>query len=133
MADKTFASQRSIRGFTLIELLVVMLILSILMAIGLPLYLHAVSDANKRVCRTNMQTIANAVQAKRVRDRANDYSLEVGQPIDSNHEPDLQAVPRCADGGQYSVETGSTGDNKSYKIRCSIADHGTFEPGVDNT
>src|SRR5580704_5832602 len=54
------------KGFTLIELLVVVLILSILMAVALPLYLSAVADSQKKTCRANMQTIANTVQAARV-------------------------------------------------------------------
>jgi len=59
-------SRRNRKGFTLIELLVVVLILSILMAVALPLYLSAVADSQKKTCRANMQTIANAVQAARV-------------------------------------------------------------------
>ena len=50
-------------GFTLIELLVVVLILAILMAVALPLYLSAVADSQRKTCRANLQTIANAEQA----------------------------------------------------------------------
>ena len=57
------------RGFTLIELLVVVLILAILMAIALPLYLNAVANSELRTCRSNMQTIGNAVHANRVATR----------------------------------------------------------------
>src|ERR1043165_7427437 len=69
------------KGFTLIELLVVVLILSILMAIALPLYLNAVSNAEKKTCRTNMQSIANAVQANHVATRAAAYP-NAGTPVD---------------------------------------------------
>ena len=54
---------RRTRGFTLIELLVVVLILAVLMAVSIPLYLSAVADSQTKTCRSNMQTIANAVQA----------------------------------------------------------------------
>jgi len=63
-------SRSNRRGFTLIELLVVVLILSILMAVALPLYLSAVADSQKKTCRANMQTIANAALAARVRTNA---------------------------------------------------------------
>jgi len=51
------------RGFTLVELLVVVLILAILMAVALPLYLKAASNSERRVCRENMRSIANAEQS----------------------------------------------------------------------
>src|SRR4051794_27064422 len=71
-------ARRNRRGFTLIELLVVVLILAVLMAVSIPLYLSAVADAQKKTCRANMQTIANAVQAGRVKNNAADYSTFVG-------------------------------------------------------
>ena len=55
------------RAFTLVELLVVMLIVSILMAIAVPMYLSTVTDSQIKTARANMQTIASAVQAYRVR------------------------------------------------------------------
>jgi len=73
-----FLRKRS--GFTLIELLVVILILAILMAIALPLYLRAVADSEKKTCRTNMQTIANAEQAYKVRSTAHEYVEVSGTP-----------------------------------------------------
>ncbi len=96
-------------GFTLIELLVVILILAVLMAIALPLYLRAVRDSNRQTCRSNMQTIANALQAYKI--RSNNH-LFPGQatatdPIDLNfagdannppfvgNDQDLQTLPQC--------------------------------------
>src|SRR3954463_10827361 len=67
-------ARRNRRGFTLIELLVVVLILAVLMAVSIPLYLSAVADSQKKTCRANMQTIANAVQAGRVKNNSADYS-----------------------------------------------------------
>src|SRR5690348_17580164 len=96
--------RRTRKGFTLIELLVVVLILAILMAVALPLYLSAVADSQKKTCRANMQTIANAVQAARVKSVAADYSAYVGA-VTTTLEPDLQAVPVCPNGGSYSILT----------------------------
>jgi prepilin-type N-terminal cleavage/methylation domain-containing protein len=128
---------RKRRGFTLIELLVVVLILSILMAVALPLYLSAVSDSQRKVCRANMQTIANAVQAGRVRTpTAADYSAWIGEalPIGGTvpaNLSDLNAVPACPSGGQYSIALGNAAG--TFKISCSAAAaHGTFQPGVDS-
>src|SRR5580700_10430774 len=97
------------RGFTLIELLVVVLILSILMAVALPLYLSAVADSQRKTCRANMQTIANAAQAARVRTAAADYTNIISKSstaIDilaadatSGALTDLNAVPVCPSAG----------------------------------
>jgi prepilin-type N-terminal cleavage/methylation domain-containing protein len=65
-------------GFTLIELLVVILILAILMAIALPLYLRAVRDSERQTCRSNMQTIAVACQAYKVRNPVHLYPGDPG-------------------------------------------------------
>ena len=124
------------RGFTLIELLVVVLILSILMAVALPLYLSAVADSQRKVCRANMQTIANAVQAARVRTpAAADYTswfetLPIGGPVPVNLT-DLNAVPACPSGGTYSVAVGNVAG--TFMVSCNAAaGHGTFQPGVDS-
>src|SRR5437870_2027357 len=123
-------SRRTRRGFTLIELLVVVLILSILMAVALPLYLSAVADAQKKTCRANMQTIANSVQSAKVQNRAADYSAFIGQAIGPAKEPDLQSTPVCPSAGVYSLANGSSGNATTFKVACTI--HATFEPGVDS-
>jgi type IV pilus assembly protein PilA len=128
------------RGFTLIELLVVVLILSILMAVALPLYLSAVADSQKKVCRANMQTIANAVQAARVKADAPDYSTWINTAYTTwaagaDILPDLNAVPVCPSAGTYSLAQGNTGDNSTFSVACSYVTgtpHGTFQPGVDS-
>src|SRR5579884_1081613 len=91
-------SRRNRKGFTLIELLVVVLILAILMAVALPLYLSAVADSQKKTCRANMQTIANAVQAARVKNVSANYNSFAGA-VSTTLEPDLQSVPICPNGG----------------------------------
>jgi type IV pilus assembly protein PilA len=124
-------ARRTRRGFTLIELLVVVLILAILMAVSIPLYLSAVADSQKKTCRANMQTIANAVQAARIKANSADYSSFVGS-VSTSLEPDLQAVPLCPRAGAYSIANGSSGSASTFKVACTASGHGTFEPGVDS-
>jgi prepilin-type N-terminal cleavage/methylation domain-containing protein len=123
---------RKRRGFTLIELLVVVLILSILMAVALPLYLSAVADSQKKVCRANMQTIANAVQASRVRTNAANYGALITGGVTTTNLPDLNAVPVCPSAGAYTLADGNSSDNTTFKVACSATGHGTFQPGVDS-
>lgn len=124
---------RLMRGFTLIELLVVVLILAILMAVALPLYLSSQANAERRTCRANEQTIANAIQAAKVINRASNYGTWIGAAVNNANEPDLQSTPICPNAGTYSVANGSSGDNTTYKVVCSVAAHGSFEPGVDSS
>jgi type IV pilus assembly protein PilA len=136
-------SRRLKRGFTLIELLVVVLILSILMAVALPLYLSAVSDSQKKTCRANMQTIANAAQAARVRLATADYgtiitasTAAINITSTTAGLTDLSAVPTCPSGGTYTLAQGASpgSSNTTFEVKCSYVGsttHGTFQPGVD--
>ena len=122
---------RRLLGFTLIELLVVVLILAILMAVALPLYLSSQQNAERRTCRANLQTIANAVQASKVTQKLPDYATLIGAvSTAAAAEPDLQSIPICPTGGTYSIEQGAGGTNATYRVKCT--NHGTFEPGVDS-
>ncbi len=49
--------KRSLRGFTLIELMVVMAIISILLAIALPIYQKSIVRAKESVLRNNLFTL----------------------------------------------------------------------------
>lgn len=122
------------RAFTLVELLVVTLIMAVLMAIALPLYMSAVRDSEKKTCRHNMQTIANAVQAKRV------YSGEPYGPIAPPvHEAlrDLPIQPLCPAGGEYYVDLSTP----PFTVHCTLPDHDDensaggpgYTPGADGT
>jgi type IV pilus assembly protein PilA len=128
-------ARRNRRGFTLIELLVVVLILAVLMAVSIPLYLSAVADSQLKTCRANMQTIANAVQAARVKAVANDYSTIIAGGVTTTNLPDLQSVPVCPNAGAYSLANGSSTTASTFQVACSYAGppaHGKFEPGVDS-
>jgi type IV pilus assembly protein PilA len=129
-------SRKNRRGFTLVELLVVVLILATLMAVALPLYLSSVADSSKKTCRANMQSIANAAQAWKVKTRsANFSSLTI-----SDLTPDLGATPVCPDGGAYSISTSGTVNDEggtataiptdSLGISCNHTGHNGFIPGV---
>lgn len=120
------------RAFTLIELLVVVLILAILMAVAMPLYLSAVSDSQKKTCRANMQTIANAVQAARVKTAAANYGALITAGVVTTSLADLTAVPVCPTAGAYTLSVGSSTDNTTFQVNCSATGHGKFEPGVDH-
>ena len=129
--SQLLAASRNRKGFTLIELLVVVLILAILMAVAMPLYLSAVADSQKKTCRANMQTIANAVQAARVKTGATDYAAQFG-PVTTATLPDLAASPACPNGGAYTVALGSA--PATFKVACDFGTtlHGSFEPGIDS-
>ena len=121
------------RGFTLIELLVVVLILAVLMAVSIPLYLSAVADAQKKTCRANMQTIANSVQAARVKSMSNDYAVLITGGVTTSNLPDLLGnVPLCPVGGTYGLANGSSGSTTTFMVTCTAAGHGTFEPNVNS-
>lgn len=111
-------------GFTLIELLVVVLILAILMAVALPLYLSAVADSERKTCRSNMQTIANAEQAYRVKYRGT-YTSNMTLLL-----PDLQFQPTCPSStGGYTVIVGTPVG--AFSVHCSDTSHGPdFTPGM---
>ena len=139
-------------GFTLIELLVVILILAILMAIALPLYLRAVRDSERQTCRSNMQTIAVACQAYKVRDIAHLYPgaasttgpevLDLDLLKGPTDDFDLQALPVCPNdltpGDSYLGDLNTAG---TITIRCNaeVADFHNelgvnpgFTPGLDS-
>jgi type IV pilus assembly protein PilA len=129
-------SNHRFRGFTLVELLVVVLILATLMAVALPLYLSSVADSATKTCRANMQSIANAAQSWKVKNRAIDFT---GLTI-SALTPDLGATPSCPSGGTYAlVLTGTVPDYNGTAqtiptgglgVTCTFAGHNGFIPGI---
>lgn len=126
---------RKRKAFTLVELLTVVLIVSILMSVAAPLYLNALDDSRKKVCRTNMGTISNAVMAARVKNSVNDFAALITGGVTISNLPDLTSVPRCPNGGAYSLTIGGSGSNATFQVQCSATYpliHGKFEPGVDN-
>jgi type IV pilus assembly protein PilA len=124
------------RGFTIVELLVVILILAILMAIALPLYLGALSDSEKKTCRANMWSIAQAEQGYKTRLPAHTYTTNLASLF-----PDLGANTVCPVNGNYSVVISSGSDTANSGatvaaggiiVKCDAAGHGVFAPGIDS-
>jgi type IV pilus assembly protein PilA len=112
---------KSRRGFTLIELLVVILLLGILMVIALPVYNGAVADTNRRTCRANMQTIANAERSYFSRSTARVYTTDLTAA--GALSADLGAIPKCPQGGAYSITDGAgtalTAASTLFTVHCS--------------
>jgi type IV pilus assembly protein PilA len=122
------------KGFTVVELLTVVLIISILLAVALPLYLDALDDSQKKTCRANMQTISNSVMAARVKSMANDFASLISSGVTTTNLPDLASVPHCPNGGAYTLAIGSSGTPTTFQVKCNTTyplTHGKFEPGVD--
>lgn len=112
------------KGLTLIEVLVVVIILAVLVSIAIPLYLRSVRDSEVNTCKTNMSSIANAVQAQRVRTKGAYYSGPVDAAATSVTGPlqDLHnAIPNCPaeNGITYVVEL----DGVGFVVRCGFAGH----------
>lgn len=128
------------RAFTLVELLAVVLILSIVMAVATPIYLSATANAQRSSCRANMQMIANAEYAYKIKSATHTYvAVSAGNSLTGAGLTDLQANPVCPNGGQYSVLlSGTTNDSRAVPsgglaVQCSApaSAHGSFIPGQD--
>src|SRR5580658_5332716 len=112
------------------------------MAVALPLYLSAVADSQRKTCRANMQTIANAAVAARVKSDELDFSGIIAANstgiiiTGTDSLGDLNAVPVCPSAGTYTLAVGNGGVT-TFMVVCSFAPsggiaHGTFQPGVDH-
>ena len=132
---KSVSQARKHKAFTLVELLTAILVVSILMTLAFPLYLNALDDSRKKICRSNLQTIANAVMAARVKSGAADFGSLIAGGVVTTNIPDLSSVPLCPNGGAYTLTIGSSFANTTFQVRCSATyplTHGKYEPGLDS-
>lgn len=135
-------TRKAQKGFTLVELLVVVLILAILMAVALPLYLGAIQSSEKTTARANMQTIANANQAFKLRDPnhayasfVTDLSADIGGSGNIQGPGDRTYTITLDDGtGGLTCTDGNSQTQKipkgGFAVQSSHSDDGCFIPGV---
>jgi Tfp pilus assembly protein PilE len=109
------------------------LILAILMAVAIPAYLNAVHESERRTCRANMKTLANAEQAYLLRsdNTTHTYTTDLTQLLTgANGGPgDLQALPSCPTRGPnaYSAVIDPHG---LLTIHCTDPDHDNNQDGT---
>ena len=86
---------RKDEGFTLVELMVVVLIIGILVAIAVPVFLNASTNAQLKACQASQRTIDGAVQTYNANGPAAVYAASL---VDSSNVlvgPELKAAPKC--------------------------------------
>ncbi len=128
-------------AFTLIEMLVVVLILAILMSVALPLYIDAAKNSAIKACRANMQTIADAEVAYKVKNPSHVFTTDLSSSGALVADGNLTIMPVCPNGGTYSIALNPPDGSGLITVHCSIAgddddgglysvNHG-FTPGFD--
>lgn len=61
MLKRMLSASKNESGFTLIELMVVVVIIGVLVAIAIPLFVSATSNAKLNTCKANLRTIDGAI------------------------------------------------------------------------
>jgi prepilin-type N-terminal cleavage/methylation domain-containing protein len=117
-------------GFTLVELMITVLILSVLVAMAVPIFFSSQNAAQQKACYANQRTLEGAVQTY----RAASGTTSVAGTVDGSHVlltgHFLQAPPYCPlDGptGYYGLD--AAGTVTSFPPRCAASTnpaHGHF-------
>jgi general secretion pathway protein G len=117
------------RGFTLIELLVVLAIVSTLLLLVAPRYLHKVDASKETVLRDNLRTVRNVIDKfygdngrypetlEELVEKKYLRSLPVDPITESASSWELVPVPEGYEGTVYDIRSGARGaaqDGKKY-------------------
>ena len=124
-------------GFTLIEMLIALIIISILMAVSASAYSSAITNANKKKCRLNMQVIANAEDEYKMKNASNPrvYTTTLSDLISI-----LPRISPCPSGGVYTItisdgtsiaQNGQIVPSEGLLVSCSASGHGKLALNVD--
>lgn len=123
------------RGFTLVELMVAVLVIGILVAIAIPIFNSAQSNARKRSCFANQRIIESGAQMW-ASDHGGDFTALAGlivasHPLVNTHifkrPPSCPSAPRPADPMNPTVATGAYSLNASGTVApCAFGGHGGY-------
>src|SRR5437016_737432 len=106
------------KGFTLLEVMIVIAIISVLLAIAIPVMATARARSQLRTCQSN-QRIFDAVKAQ----WAMDQNIPGGTVTTiGDVTPYLKHIPMCPGGGVYDLGTTSTATS------CSLPEHPSYSP-----
>lgn len=92
-------SRRNRKGLTLVELLIVILILGALAAIAIPKITTSATNAKRRVCETNIDTMNTMIEVYYADEDSYPSTLST-LTADPNYFPD--GAPACPFGTAYS-------------------------------
>lgn len=105
---------RKDEGFTLVELMVVVLIIGILVAIAIPVFNAAKTNAQTKSCFANERTVDGAARSYEAESGA--LPADVAALVTATY---LKAAPVCPAGGTYSF------DATAGELDCD--DHGRYD------
>ncbi|MDI6799493.1 MAG: prepilin-type N-terminal cleavage/methylation domain-containing protein [Actinomycetota bacterium] len=100
-------------GFSLVELMVVILIIGILVAIAIPVYNLAVTNAQRRTCQANLRTLNGAATVYRATEAAGTFPADIAAMVPNY----IKAAPACPAGGTYTY---TAADGTTV---CNVAGH----------
>jgi hypothetical protein len=113
----------------MVPVLSLIFLLLVGMAAGLPFYLERSNDSRPKLCRTNMEALAEAVQECRRKSRSRRYVTDLKKLV---RDSDLPGLPLCPSDGKYRILRGpaTTIDGKRVPPGgFAVEDYGHKEHG----